>query len=102
MLGFLKTEDLSPYYRMKACIVFSAADEQNELDENIASTSHWLKKAKEALEEAKHTYTHEPDDARQLQVFEKMIEDGGKELRKREKAFYSSDDDEERDEEADC
>jgi hypothetical protein len=99
MLRFLKTENLSPYYRMKACIVLSVADEQEEENQNIASKSYWLKRAREALEEAKRTYTNEPDDARQLQVYEKMIEDEEKELHKLEKALYSSDEDDDRDEE---
>ena len=96
--NFLKTENLSPYYRMKACVVLSSADEENEPDENIAAAQYWLREARKALQDARHTYTHEPDDARQLQVMEKIIEDEEEELGKRKKAFYSSDDDDDEEE----
>jgi hypothetical protein len=40
MLTFLKTEDLSPYYRLKAYMVLSAADEEDEYEENLAATRY--------------------------------------------------------------
>ena len=91
MRTFLKTENLSPYYRLKACMVLSAADEENELEENLAAMRYWLKKATEALEEMKRVYIHDPDDAKLLQTTADTIEEENKALQMREKAFYSDD-----------
>jgi prolyl oligopeptidase PreP (S9A serine peptidase family) len=95
MRTFLKTENLSPYYRLKACVVLSAADEENEREENLAATRYWLKKATEALEEAKRVYIHNPDDAKVLQTTADTIEEENGALHAREKAFYSDDDSDE-------
>lgn len=35
---FLNSPDLPPYYRVKACIVRSAVDEENEIRENFIAT----------------------------------------------------------------
>jgi prolyl oligopeptidase PreP (S9A serine peptidase family) len=93
MRTFLKTENLSPYHRMKACIFLSAADEENELEENLAAARYWLEKATEALKEAKLIYIHDPEDATTLQTTEDTIEEENFALLRREKAFYSDDDD---------
>jgi hypothetical protein len=95
MRRFLETEHLSPYYRLKAYMVLSAADEENEHEDNLAATRHWLKKATEALEEAKRVYIHDPDDAKLLQTTADMIEEENEALQIREKAFYSDDDSDE-------
>ncbi|KAL5385544.1 hypothetical protein DPSP01_004658 [Paraphaeosphaeria sporulosa] len=96
MLGFLKTENLSPYYRMQACIVLSAADE-DEPNENIAATTRWLKESREALEIAKQVYVYEANDTIQLQMFQEIIKDEEGKLVKRKAAFYSDDEDEDED-----
>jgi hypothetical protein len=95
MRTFLETENLSPYYRLKACMVLSAADEEDEHEENLAATRYWLKEATEALEEAKRVYIHDPDDARLLQTTADTIEEENKALLMREKAFCSDDDSDE-------
>jgi hypothetical protein len=91
MLTFLKTENLSPYYRLKAYLVLSAADEENESEENLAATRYCLKKATEALEETKRVYIHDPDDAKLLKTTADTIEEENKALQMREKAFHSGD-----------
>jgi hypothetical protein len=91
MRAFLETEKLSPYYRLKACMVLSAADE-DEHEENLAATRYWLEKATEALEEVKRVYIHDPDDAKLLQTTADMIEEENEALQTREKSFYSDDD----------
>jgi hypothetical protein len=91
MRAFLKTENLSPYHRLKACMVLSAADEEDGHEENSAATRYWLKKATESLEEAKHVYVHDPDDAKLLQTTADMIEEENEALQTREKAFDSDD-----------
>ena len=95
MRTFLTTENLSPYYRLKACMVLSTADEENEHEENLAATRYWLKKATEALEETKRVYVHDPDDAKLLQTMADTIKEENEALQMREKAFYSDDDSEE-------
>jgi hypothetical protein len=95
MRTFLKTENLSPYYRLKACMVLSAADEENEHEENLAATRYWLEEATEALEETKRIYIHDPDDAKLLQTTADTIEEEIEALSIREKAFYSDDDSDE-------
>jgi hypothetical protein len=95
MRTFLKTENLSPYYRLKACMVLSTADEENEREENLAATRYWLNKATEALEETKRIYVHDPDDAKLLQAMADTIEEENEALQMREKAFYSDDDSDE-------
>jgi hypothetical protein len=92
MLTFLKTEDLSPYYRLEAYMVLSAADEEDEYEENLAATRYWLKKAAEASEETKRVYIHDPDDAKLLQTTADMIKEEKEALQKREEGFYSDDD----------
>ncbi|KAF2818319.1 TPR-like protein [Ophiobolus disseminans] len=95
MRTFLNTENLSPYYRLKAYIVLSAADEENKYEENLVATRYWLKKATEALEETKRVYIHDPDDTKLLQTTANTIEEENKALQMREKAFYSDDDSDE-------
>jgi len=92
MLTLLKTENLSPYYRLKAYVVLSAANEENKYEENLAAMRYWLKKAMEALDETKRVYIHDPDDAKLLQTTADTIEEENEALQMREKAFYSDDD----------
>jgi hypothetical protein len=92
MRTFLKTESLSPYYHLKAYMILSTADEENDHEENLAATRYWLKKATEALEETKRVYIHDPDDAKLLQTTADTIEKENEALQMREKAFYSDDD----------
>jgi nitrate reductase assembly molybdenum cofactor insertion protein NarJ len=80
---------------LKAYTVLSAVDEENEDEENLAATRHWLKKATEALEEAKRVYIHDPDDAKLLQTSADTIKEENEALQMREKAFYSDDDSDE-------
>jgi hypothetical protein len=72
-------------------MVLSAADEEDGHEENSAATRYWLKKATESLEEAKHVYVHDPDDAKLLQTTADMIEEENEALQTREKAFDSDD-----------
>jgi hypothetical protein len=95
MLTFLKTENLSPYCRLKAYIVLSVADEENEYEENLAAKRYWLKKATEALEETKRVNIHDPDDAKLLKTMADTIEEENEALQMWEKAFYSDDDSDE-------
>lgn len=95
MRAFLKTENLSPYHRFKACMVLSTADEENEHEENLAATRYWLKKATEALEKTKRVYIHDPDDAKLLQTTADTIKEEHEALSMREKAFYSDNDSDE-------
>jgi len=95
MRTILETENLSPYYRLKACMVLSTAHEENEHEENLAATRYWLKKATEALKETKRVYIHNPDDAKLLQTTADTIEEENEALRMREKAFFSDDDSDE-------
>jgi nitrate reductase assembly molybdenum cofactor insertion protein NarJ len=73
-------------------MVLSAADE-DEPEDDLAATRYWLKKATEALEEAKRVYIHDPEDATILQTTEDMIEEENEALHRRVKAFYSDDSD---------
>lgn len=92
MRTFLETENLSPYYRLKACMVLSTADEENEHHENLTATRYWLKKAMEALVEAERVYIHNPNDAKLLQAMADTIKEENEALQTREKALYSDDD----------
>ena len=92
MLTLLKTENLSPYYRLKAYVVLSAANEENKYEENLAAMRYWLTKAMKALDETKRVYIHDPDDAKLLQTTADTIEEENQALQMREKAFYSDDD----------
>jgi hypothetical protein len=76
-------------------MVLSAADEENEYEENLAATRYWLKKALEALKETKRVYIHDPDDAKLLQTTADTIDEENEALQMREKAIYSDDDSDE-------
>ncbi len=96
MRDFLTTENLPPYYKTKANIVLSAADEANEPWENLKATKFYLGEAEKALKTAKETYVHHVKDSGRLLELEETIKEEWEGLRQREKETLSGDDDEEK------
>lgn len=59
--AFLKTPDLPPYYKLKAYITLSAADDEDDPLENLAACHYYLNAADEALAECKDVYKDATD-----------------------------------------
>lgn len=54
--GLLEREDLPLYYKFRCNMILSAADDGNDLQEMLAATKYYLKRAQEALDEMCRTY----------------------------------------------
>ena len=89
MLRFLEQENLPPYYQVKAHIILSAADEQNEPWENFRATRFHLRKAQKALDLAKQTYIEEASAQEQLNQLDDSIQEEWAGLHSREAAADS-------------
>ncbi|KAF2173074.1 hypothetical protein M409DRAFT_17023 [Zasmidium cellare ATCC 36951] len=92
MLRFLKQDNLPPYYQVKAHVVLSATDEQDEPWENWAATRHHLREAEKALQLAEQTYTHDASDKEKLKVLKENIDEEWAALRSHEAADDSDED----------
>ena len=92
-MALLKTPDLLPYYKVKTCITLSAADEEEEPEENLAACYYHLNAADKALTECKDVYK-DATDVQHLQTLEAVIKEEREALQKRKKAIDGDDDDE--------
>jgi len=79
---FLKTPDLAPYYKVKAYITLSSAEEEEDLLMNLAACRFHLNKAGRALAECKDVYK-DAGDVQCLQMLEAVIEEEQNALLKR-------------------
>ena len=84
--AFLKTPDLPPYYKLKAYITLSAADDEDDPLENLAACHYYLNAADEALAECKDVYK-DATDVHHLQTLEAVIKEERGALQKREKVI---------------
>jgi endo-1,4-beta-D-glucanase Y len=89
--SFLKEPSQPVYYKMKAYLTLSAAEEENEPWENIAACRYFLKEAKRALEESQRTYVSCEGDAETLKGYERIIQEELDQLHLREKLMNSDD-----------
>jgi hypothetical protein len=85
LLNFLKEPALPVYYKMKAYLALSGADEEEEPWENFAACRYYLRKAEEALKEAQDIYVTEDRDVDVLQKHKRIIQEEWQELRQRER-----------------
>lgn len=90
--SFVKEPSLPTYYRMKAYLALSGADEEDEPWENIAACRHFLKEAEKAFKDAQEIYVHDERDVEALKGFERIIQEEWDELRKRERLADSDGD----------
>lgn len=95
LLRFLEEPSLPTYYKFKAYLALSAADERDEPWENLTACRHYLQQARKALEEAKELYVGEQRDVDCLKQQEQNLREEWDELRERERLADSDDGDSE-------
>ncbi|KAL9054387.1 MAG: hypothetical protein Q9162_004189 [Coniocarpon cinnabarinum] len=91
--SFLKKENLPPFYKFKANLALSDADQGNDPKQNIKTTAFYLMQAAVALEECKPVYVHEAEDADVLEKQGRNLMDEWRRLdaRKRELGIEGKD-----------
>lgn len=82
---------MPPYYKIKAYLALSGANEEDGPEENIAACRHFLNKAEEALREAQQIYVNEERAVDVLKSFQRIIQEERQNLRKREQSDSDSD-----------
>ncbi|KAM0710850.1 hypothetical protein Q7P35_001588 [Cladosporium inversicolor] len=85
LLKFLLTPDLPPYFKMKANLALSGADEEEEPWENLAVCRHHLNAAEKALAECMEVYK-DAGDVQRLRMIETLIEEERSALLERQRA----------------
>lgn len=92
MIRFLDITGLPPYYHLKRHIILSALKEQDGPEENLTAITHHLREAGKALEVAKRTYIHDPDDAAQLETLTEDLQEEWDEYHRYKRAVLSDSD----------